>query len=69
MKTRSVLLIMVGIIVIPTTMIVVFTVLNYLLSEVFNVDYASLQNSEIWVVYAIIIIAMIVGYYIDNNQK
>ena len=53
----------VGVIILPLIMVVVFSLVNLVLSYIFAGDYWALQNSAIWVLWLILTGVMMVVYF------
>jgi hypothetical protein len=65
---KTVLKLLMGLVIVPITLIVIFTFINWVLSILFNEDYNSIQNSMIWCVWGLIILFSIIGYFVETQE-
>ncbi len=61
--------IVIGATVIPLTLMMLFSGVNYILSLLFNVKFAEIQYSPIWIIEGIASILLVVVYFIFNEAK
>jgi hypothetical protein len=61
--------IVLGVTVIPLTLMTLFSGVNYVLSLLFNVKFAEIQYSPIWIIEGIASILLVVVYFILTEEK